>query len=214
MGGTRTIHSGARILAATNRDLKAAVADGTFREDLYFRLSVVTLRLPPLRDRKEDIPELFQYFVKKIARQHGKKIVPRLRPDLEENLLAYSWPGNIRELENRIERAIALSSENYLQVTNFEIAEDNQRPTLPKGVAVKDVAERIFNKELGWKELKREFGAGGEMRRAVLQEVIRQWPDRLGEKARSKDLAALLATSPGNIRRILSESGLSIDQAP
>ena len=214
VGGTRKFRSGARILAATNKDLKAAVADGTFREDLYFRLNVVTLRLPPLRERKEDIPELFCYFVEKIARQHGKKIVPRLRPDLEGKLLAYSWPGNIRELENRIERAIALSSENYLQVTNFDGLDDRQPLGSAKNMGLPQVVDRIFKNELGWKELKKEFGAGGELRREILQAVICQWPERFGTKPRSEDLAALLGTTPGNIRRILSEYGISLKQTP
>jgi two-component system response regulator PilR (NtrC family) len=97
----------ARVLAATNRDLEQAVRDGEFREDLYYRLNVLHLHLPPLRQRVEDVPALARHFVEKTCENFGLP-VKRLTPDALRVLQAYSWPGNARELENVIERTIAL----------------------------------------------------------------------------------------------------------
>ncbi len=104
LGGTKTIKVDVRIVGATNRDLQEAIADGTFREDLYYRLNVVPITVPPLRDRKEDIPLLVAHFLEKLGskRKMSKEAMARL--------VAYGWPGNIRELENTIERAVILGS--------------------------------------------------------------------------------------------------------
>jgi DNA-binding NtrC family response regulator len=97
-----------RVIAATNRNLQAMVEDGTFREDLYYRLAVVPLQLPPLRERKEDIPELVQQLFNKLKEKHGCPSL-RLSPSLKSHFFAYRWPGNVRELENVIERLIVLA---------------------------------------------------------------------------------------------------------
>jgi two-component system response regulator HydG len=109
VGGTQPIRVDVRILAATNRDLESAVAAGAFRKDLYYRLNVVSLAMPPLRDRREDIPMLARYF----AAKHGKRVtrkVSGLSPEALSRLEAYEWPGNVRELENAIERAVVLGA--------------------------------------------------------------------------------------------------------
>jgi len=110
VGGTQSISVDVRIVAATNRDLKAAVANGTFREDLYYRLNVFPLEMPPLRARRADIPLLVEYFIDRYARKAGKNIrsVDKKTLDL---LQSYDWPGNIRELQNIIERSVILSSD-------------------------------------------------------------------------------------------------------
>ena len=108
VGGTRTIPVDIRLVAATNKDLREAVKDGTFRSDLYFRLNVVSLVMPPLRDRREDIPMLTNYFVEKLAQKSNLKPKP-LSPEAVACLLNYDWPGNVRELENAIERALVMS---------------------------------------------------------------------------------------------------------
>jgi len=115
IGGTKTIKADVRVIAATNRDLTRAVADGTFRQDLYYRLNVFPIALPPLRARRDDIPLLVHYFVTRFATKIGRKIsrVPR---QAMQRLVAYSWPGNVRELENVIERAVILSPGPDLQV--------------------------------------------------------------------------------------------------
>ncbi len=105
LGGTETIKVDVRLIAATNRDLEQAMREGTFREDLYYRLNVFTIFLPPLRERKSDIPLLADHFLEKYARMHGKDI-RRISTPAIDMLMSYHWPGNVRELENCIERAV------------------------------------------------------------------------------------------------------------
>jgi formate hydrogenlyase transcriptional activator len=115
VGSNRPISVNVRVLAATNQDLDAAVAAGTFRQDLFYRLNVFPIRVPPLRERKNDIPLLVQYLVEQFARRAGKKITEIQKKTL--NLFqAYDWPGNIRELQNVIERAVILCDGNALSV--------------------------------------------------------------------------------------------------
>jgi nitrogen regulation protein NR(I) len=105
VGGIKTLKVDVRLITATNRDLKALIGEGRFREDLYYRLNVVPVALPPLRDRKEDIPLLVEHFVEKYNRRLGKRI-ERLDEEAMQLLLGYAWPGNIRELENLMERSV------------------------------------------------------------------------------------------------------------
>ena len=115
VGEDRTYKVDVRIIAATNRDLAAQVAAGRFREDLLYRLKVVTLQVPPLRERPEDIPVLARHFLSRAARRFG--VAPaRLTPELIARLAAYSWPGNVRELENALESAVALSADGTLDL--------------------------------------------------------------------------------------------------
>src|SRR5246127_4692880 len=109
LGGISEIQVDVRIIAATNIDLRHMVREGRFREDLFYRLNVITVELPPLRQRKEDIPLLVEFFLKKYAEENGRP-APRITPEALRPLMAYSWPGNVRELENVIERAVVLSS--------------------------------------------------------------------------------------------------------
>jgi two-component system response regulator PilR (NtrC family) len=121
VGATREIEVNTRVLAATNRNLEAAVKEGSFREDLYYRLNVLHVHLPPLRQRGEDLPELARHFVQRTCENFG---VPakRLAPDALRVLQAYSWPGNVRELENVIERIVALESSEL--ITSGSLPED------------------------------------------------------------------------------------------
>jgi transcriptional regulator with PAS, ATPase and Fis domain len=115
IGSSKPIKVDVRIIAATNENLTACVKEGKFREDLFYRLSVVPLHLPPLRDRKEDIPLLINHFLHKYSRRAKKQIVG-LGQDVLEALMQYDWPGNIRELENTIERAVVLSRSEELEL--------------------------------------------------------------------------------------------------
>lgn len=108
VGGTKTIKVDARIIAATNRDLSQMVCEGTFRADLYYRLNVVTIQVPPLRERKEDIPLLAKHFIQQAA-ANLKKTVQDVAPEARDLLMAYDWPGNVRELRNVCERAVVLA---------------------------------------------------------------------------------------------------------
>src|SRR6476619_6618458 len=108
LGGTRTIRVDVRLVTATNRDLPTMVAQGTFREDLYYRLNVVSIEMPPLRDRKDDITALANFFIRRFSAELKKKI-DGLDGEAQKMLMRYNWPGNIRELENAIERAMLLT---------------------------------------------------------------------------------------------------------
>ncbi|MGN6104892.1 MAG: sigma-54-dependent transcriptional regulator [Kofleriaceae bacterium] len=109
VGGTQTIRVDVRVIAATNRNLLDEVARGRFREDLYYRLHVVAIEMPPLRERRTDIPALAQFFLERYARENGKAI-EALAPETIDLLAAYDWPGNVRELENAIERSVVLAN--------------------------------------------------------------------------------------------------------
>src|SRR5207248_3545802 len=110
LGGKSDVRVDVRVITATNCDLEAAVASGRFREDLYFRLNVVTITIPPLRDRREEIPMLTEHFVKKYSVQYNKPF-PGISHELSALFLEYEWPGNVRQLENLIKRMVALGSE-------------------------------------------------------------------------------------------------------
>ena len=126
VGGERTIKVEARVVAATNRDLRAAVAAGTFREDLYFRLGAFVIDVPPLRDRTEDIPPLVHDFVRRAATR-AKKDVVSVSPDAMTALMHYRWPGNVRELEHAIERAVIVSAGPRIRVRELP-PEVSQKP--------------------------------------------------------------------------------------
>jgi transcriptional regulator with PAS, ATPase and Fis domain len=117
VGSTERISVDVRIIAATNRDLEAGIRAGTFRQDLYFRLNVVQIKLPALRDRKIDIPLLVTHFLAKFS--DPLHVVRAISDDALRQLLAYDWPGNVRELENAIECAVALSSDSVLRVDDL-----------------------------------------------------------------------------------------------
>jgi transcriptional regulator with GAF, ATPase, and Fis domain len=113
LGGTKVIRANVRVIAATNRDLENSIDTGTFRSDLYYRLNVFPIEMPPLRERKEDIPLLVEYFINRYATKAGKKIRGINRTTLDR-LKSYAWPGNIRELQNVIERSIIVcETENF-----------------------------------------------------------------------------------------------------
>src|SRR5205807_1375950 len=110
LGGKHDVHVDVRIIAATNRDLESAVAGGQFREDLFFRLNVVSIYVPPLRDRREEIPMLTEYFLKKYSVQYNQPYTD-ISQETMHLFMDYDWPGNVRELENLIKRAVVLGTE-------------------------------------------------------------------------------------------------------
>ncbi|MCH8157121.1 MAG: sigma-54-dependent Fis family transcriptional regulator, partial [Nitrospinae bacterium] len=125
LGSTKTIKVDVRIITATNRELDKEVNEGTFRKDLFYRINVINIKLPSLRERKEDIPDLVTYFLKK-HKPEGQPM-KKLHKDLMSHLMGYSWPGNIRELENSIERALVLTDEEELKPDVFPL-ESIQKP--------------------------------------------------------------------------------------
>ena len=153
LGSNKTRHIDVRILAATNRDLRAALEEGTFREDLYYRLNVVPMNIPPLRERKEDIPFLAEHFVTRLSQDMGAK-AGSISEAAIQKLLEYHWPGNVRELENVIERSLVLSTGPRLEAPDIrlEMAPAGHEPTaqsfLPDGVTLDQHEQAILREAL------------------------------------------------------------------
>ena len=150
VGSTDRIPLSARIIAATNRDLDAAVRQGTFRQDLFFRLNVVQIKIPPLRERKTDIPILVNSFLEKFSEANGK--VRTISEDAIARMMAYDWPGNVRELENAIERAIALGSGQILHVgdlpTNLQYGTGDRLPQNDEMMSLDELERRAILRAL------------------------------------------------------------------
>lgn len=123
VGGNQTIRSDVRIISATNRDLEAKVKEGTFREDLFYRLNVVVMDIPPLRERKEDVPSLIDHFLKRFAAENSKDITGITR-EARDLLLKYDYPGNVRELENIMERAVVISRNPVVSLDDLPFTEE------------------------------------------------------------------------------------------
>jgi len=148
LGSNKTMHTDVRVIAATNVDLRAALEQGTFREDLYYRLNVVPIDIPPLRERREDIPYLVEYFAKKFGGEIGEGAL--------ERLMAYHWPGNVRELENVIERTILLAKGPRVGADDIRIdsAPSRARPAaqtdqfLPEGMTLDEYEQSIIREAL------------------------------------------------------------------
>jgi len=153
LGGTRTVKVDVRLIAATNRDLREALEQGTFREDLYYRLNVVPMDIAPLRQRKEDIPELVNLFISRFAGDSGKP-VEGITPEAMQILVNYHWPGNVRELQNIIERACALAKGTVLEVEDIHL---DLRPAralngagnfLPEGMTLEQWEDEMIRESL------------------------------------------------------------------
>jgi two-component system response regulator AtoC len=142
VGGVKTIKVDARVIAATNKDLQEAVRKGEFRPDLFYRLNVVPVHIPPLRERREDLVPLVEYFAGKFSRKHRKKIAAIL-PEALEALCRYDWPGNVRELENAIERMVLMSEKDLL---GLEELPEEIRGT-PQGSAAATLREKVDDAE-------------------------------------------------------------------
>jgi len=127
VGGNKPIKVDIRIIAATNKDLSSMVKEGSFREDLYYRLNVFPIMIPPLRERGSDIIIIAEHFVSHFAKKFGKE-VKRISTPVQDMLLSYAWPGNVRELENVIERAVILSEDNVLH--GYDLPLSLQKPLL------------------------------------------------------------------------------------
>ncbi len=181
LGGVETIKVDVRIIAATNADLEAEVAQGRFREDLYYRLNVISISLPPLRQRSEDVPLLAQHFLAAYSRENEKALA-EITPGAMELMLDYHWPGNVRELENAVERAVVLSSGESLDVDLLpKSLRQPMQPTVQvaapnsNGLSLKDAVAN-YERQLIVKALQ---AAGGVQKRAA--EMLRVKPTTLHE---------------------------------
>ena len=148
LGGRETIRVDVRFIVATNKDLEEAMVKGEFREDLYYRLNVVSIRIPPLRERKEDISALTAYFLKKFNRELKKKVVG-ITPSAMEKITSYGWPGNVRQLENVLKRAMLLCQGEWIldDLLLLEVEEKREPGALQRGKTFEDLLDLLF-KEL------------------------------------------------------------------
>ena len=153
LGGTRTVKVDVRLIAATNRDLRAALEEGTFREDLYYRLNVVPIDLAPLRERKEDIPDLAGLFMERFCGGAGKP-VKGIAPEAVRILVNYHWPGNVRELQNIIERACALAKGDVIEPADIHLdtrpvrAGSSENQFLPEGMTLERWEDEMIHEAL------------------------------------------------------------------
>ena len=147
LGSTRTIRTDARLIAATNRDLKTMVEEQRFRSDLYYRLNVFPIRVPSLRERKEDIPLLVRHFVKEFSRRN-QRVIDTIPSETMQALIRYHWPGNIRELQNVIERAVIISRGPVLNVTLTELTTDVSSPPVSMVTSTKSVSHESLQEML------------------------------------------------------------------
>jgi transcriptional regulator with GAF, ATPase, and Fis domain len=155
LGGTRTIKVDVRLIAATNRDLRAALEDGTFREDLYYRLNVVPIDIPPLREHKEDVAELANLFLARFAKESGRseKIIS-ISSSAMQLLAGHYWPGNVRELQNVIERACALATGSQLEASDIQLDSPRNRANsssdrfLPDGMTLDQWEDEMIREAL------------------------------------------------------------------
>jgi DNA-binding NtrC family response regulator len=185
LGSNVTRHIAVRVIAATNQDLRAALEQGTFREDLYYRLNVVPMNIPPLRERKQDIPFLAGHFVKKLAPDTGNR-VESITDAAMEKLIAYHWPGNVRELENVIERALVMCTGTQLD------AKDIQTESAPRPRAQSDGEPRFLPEGLTLDQYEQD----------IIREALRRADGNKSQAAR------LLGLTRNALRYRLTQMGL------
>ncbi len=208
VGGTQTIRVNVRVVAATNTNLKEAIRQGRFRQDLYYRLNVVPIHLPPLRERREDIPMLVDHFLEKYNKENGKAVT-KISREVLDHLLAYSWPGNVRELENCIEHAVVMSPGKTLSVSLLpaEVLSGAAERSVHRGPSnsaglqsdLQVLLERYY------KTAEESAGARGELHRVIERIIISR---ALADGMSQRTLAAKLGLSRTTLRSRLQEYGI------
>lgn len=192
VGGSKDLRVDVRLIAATNRDLHQAMQRGSFREDLYYRLNVVALTLPPLRDRREDIPTLVEHFLEHYRREVNRPGL-RLAPEAMGRLCAYAWPGNVRELQNAIERAVVLTSGPLVTLADFpaEIRQGSPSHTVAPAASL-----------AGWDEMPLAEAVVA-LKRAKVQQALAH------AQGNQRQAAKLLGLEPSNFSRLLHTLGMT-----
>jgi DNA-binding NtrC family response regulator len=192
VGGTETIRVDVRFIAATNRDLEQGIAEGRFREDLYYRLNVIRIRVPPLRERLSDIPLLVEHFLDELSASKGRA-ARRLAPEALEALMRHSFPGNVRELQNIIERAYIMADGDILQLSDL--------PLQPRQEVKPRLDSFVTSLENGWLQLQQVVK---ELERQLIERAISLHGDQP-----NAEIARLLGTSRRVLELRLQEYGIS-----
>jgi transcriptional regulator with GAF, ATPase, and Fis domain len=185
LGDTTPRRVDVRIIAATNIDLKEAVRQGTFREDLYYRLAVVPIELPPLRERREDILPLAQHFIRKYNEENARHISDQLAPEVLALMESYTWPGNVRELENVMERAVVIAPTD--EVTSRCLPTEISEPQRSLGASVSPGAESV--------DVGRGVDFYDEVRRFEVDLIRRALEQTSGHQSRAARLLGMNATT-------------------
>ncbi|MCI5138014.1 MAG: sigma-54-dependent Fis family transcriptional regulator, partial [Candidatus Electrothrix sp. AR1] len=187
VGGVETISLDIRIIAATNRNLEEMITQNTFREDLWFRLNVFPIQIPPLRDRKEDIPALLQHLISKKAKELNLPAVPNVFPGAVDFLMTYSWPGNVRELGNIVERAMILNPAGPLTFAHI-----TPEPSITETVPPASAEEQALDLD------------------TVVFRHIRQVLSLTNGKVNGADgAAAILGVNPSTLRNRMKKMGIA-----
>jgi formate hydrogenlyase transcriptional activator len=196
LGSTRTIRTDARLIAATNRDLKTMVEEQRFRSDLYYRLNVFPIRVPSLRERKEDIPLLVRHFVKEFSRRNHR-VIDTIPSETMQALIRYQWPGNIRELQNVIERAVIISGGPVLNVAVAELTPDVSSPPVPIVTSAKPASHESLQETL--EETERN-------------QILRALEDANGVVAGPKGAAARLGVKRSTLQLRMQRLGIRLSR--
>jgi two-component system, NtrC family, response regulator HydG len=228
IGSNEPIKVNVRLLSATNRDLEAAVTTGTFRQDLYFRLKVVTVKLPPLRERKEDLPLLCNHFFKEFSQRHGKKVTSIADP-LRKAIHFYDWPGNVRELRNLIESMVVQDTDGVLNLDDLQDGDSLKRVSLPDkasgegslvGRPLSEIERYYIERTLeltggNREEASRKLGIGERTLYRVIQEWKQQDKVRDALKEAGGDVekaAASLKVKPQLLQRRMRKWGMEVGE--
>jgi two-component system, NtrC family, nitrogen regulation response regulator GlnG len=216
VGASETQHLQARVIAATNQDLEAAVAARRFREDLYFRLRVILIHLPPLRQRREDISELTDYFVAKAVRDMGS-LVTAVSPEARAKLQAYEWPGNVRELENTVLRAALLASGNTIRADDISLA---RSPSAAAAADAESDAADSFATLIARRVARYLEKPNGEEPRGLYQKLVTEIERPLIEQAMRRSegnqvrAARILGLNRNTLRKKLVDLGIATRKLP
>ena len=194
VGGSHPVRIDIRVLAATNRDLAKEVKTGTFRQDLYYRLNVISIVLPPLRDRRDDISVLAKYFVTKFSGRCNRQVLG-ISPEAQSLLLGYDWPGNIRELENAIERAVVLGSSEFILPEDLP---ECLSETLPTSAPAAATHRSPMDTVPSWQPVGVEYqSAVVELKKQLIIKAVQEAGGRYTEAAKS------LRVSPNYLHRLI-----------
>lgn len=203
LGGTKTLKADVRFIAATNRDLLDMVNKKQYREDLYYRLNVFPIHLPPLRERMEDIPLLVKHFIK----EKDKSFIPELREDVKELLLSYNWPGNIGELENVIEKALILAKKDkILQPLHFpSLVEDKKRKVSSESKSAAEIYELLANEPMSLPRLSKRYGEPKAIEVvSIFLKKNKRWPT-------NEEALKLFESGAGAVRTWLHERDITLE---
>ena len=196
VGGAEAIPVDIRVIAATHRDLHTMIGEGTFREDLFFRLNVFPLMIPPLRERAGDIPALLRHFLHKKAQEMGRKMIPPLESDVIDRLCAYSWPGNVRELQNAVERELIINQGHSLRFQEI-IAGASSSPSPEQEILVQECSPP---------QSVSDVRALDEVISRYIRQVLKLTQGKVGGKGGAADL---LRINPSTLRKRMRKLGIA-----